>query len=239
LKGERKLHPILETLRGQLIVSCQAEGDDPFNRPEFISLFAKAAAMGGAAGIRALGKENISAIAKATSLPVVGLTKGRFDDGTVLITGDFPDVSEVLEAGAAIVALDATARRRPNGLLGDGFVKAVKQRFDVPVLADIGELEEARLAVDAGADAVATTLSGYTPRTAQRQTTEPDWDLLEAMVRTLDAPVIVEGGVWTPGHARRALEMGAHAVVVGTAITRPRVITSTFVTQMRKARKEP
>ena len=119
---------ILASLRGGLIVSCQAEGDDPFNSPEYLALFARAAEMGGSRGLRVCGPPNIRALRAASSLPIIGLTKGSYPDGSVLITPGFADVQAILDAGAEIVAVDATGRRRPNGLPGSGFVAQVKQR---------------------------------------------------------------------------------------------------------------
>jgi N-acylglucosamine-6-phosphate 2-epimerase len=212
-----------------LIVSCQAEGDDPFNRPEYLALFALAAEMGGASGIRTCAPENIHAIRQAVSLPVIGLTKGRYPDGSVLITADFKDVEAILNAGAHVVAVDATNRLRPNGLSGAKFLSAVKERWDVPLVADISTLEEGLAALEAGAEAVATTLSGYTPSTTKHSEIEPDWELLISLVRATSAPIIMEGRICTPVQAQRAMDLGAFAVVVGTAITRPRVVTRAFV----------
>ena len=224
---------VLAALQGGLIVSCQAEGDDPFNRPEYLQLFAGAAEMGGARGLRACGAANIRAL-RAVPLPIVGITKGSFPDGSVLITADLADVEAILEAGAEIVAVDATERRRPNGLSGSEFVAEIKKRWPVPVLADVSTRDEAKAAADAGADAVATTLAGYTPATAHRATEEPDWQLLAEMVGLGCAPVVMEGRIWTPNQARRALDLGAFAVVVGTAITRPRLVTMAFVKAMER-----
>jgi len=116
---------VLASLRGGLIVSCQAEDDDPFNCPEHLALFARAAEMGGARGLRACGTENIGALRAASSRPIIGLTKSRYQDGSVLITPDIEDVEAILEAGADIIATDATDRRRPNGMRGSEFVAAV------------------------------------------------------------------------------------------------------------------
>jgi len=219
---------VISQIRGGIIVSCQAEEDDPFNRPEYLALFARAAEMGGARGIRAREAENIRAICAAVSLPVIGITKGEFPDGSVLITGDFPDVQAVLDAGAVIVAADATRRVRPTGLTGARFIAEIKKRWDVPLMADVSTLEEGLAAEAAGADLIGTTLAGYTPYTASTGD-EPDWELLRDLVQHANVPVIVEGRVWTPEHAKKALGLGAYAVVVGTAITRPRVVTRRFV----------
>lgn len=219
---------IISRLQGGIIVSCQAEGDDPFNFPKYLALFARAAEMGGAAGLRACGAENIRAIRTAVALPVIGLTKGAYPDNSVLITADFSDVEAVIRSGAAIAAVDATTRVRPNGQTGAQFIAEVKRRWSIPLMADISTLEEGLVAETAGADLIGTTLSGYTPY-APATGDEPDWDLLHGLVQRAKVPVIAEGRIWTPEHAKQALEMGAYAVVVGTAITRPRVVTRRFV----------
>lgn len=220
---------VLTQLRRGLIVSCQAETGDPFCDPSYTALFARAAEMGGAAGIRAREPENIRAIDLAVSLPIIGLTKGQFDDGTVLITPDFVDVESILAAGADLVAVDATYRKRRNGLTGTEFVTACKARWSAPVVADVSTYDEGLAAVQAGADLIATTLSGYVGPSGAATDSEPDWELLTSLVNSTKKPVIFEGRVWTPSQARRALDLGAFAVVVGTAITRPRVVTKAFV----------
>lgn len=216
-------------LKGGIIVSCQSEGDDPFNQPDYIALFARAAEMGGAVGIRAREVENIRAVCEAVSLPVIGITKGQFTDGLVLITPDLSDVQDVIYAGATIVAVDATQRTRPNGMIGRDFIAAIKKRWDTPVMADISTLEEGIAAEEVGADIIGTTLAGYTPYSKKLAEDEPDWELLAALAERVKTPIIAEGRIWTPDQAKKALELGAHAVVVGTAITRPRVITRRFV----------
>jgi len=220
---------VLSRLRRGIIISCQAEGDDPFNEPEYIALFARAAEMGGAVGIRAREVENIQAVCEAVSLPVIGITKGEFADGSVLITPDFSDVGSVISAGATIVAVDATQRTRPNGLTGKEFVAALRKRWDIPVMADVSTLEEGLAAEEAGADIIGTTLAGYTPYTTKLSEDEPDWELLAALAQQAKTPIIAEGRIWCPDQAKRAFDLGAHAVVVGTAITRPRVVTRRFV----------
>ena len=219
-------------LRGGLIVSCQAEGADPFNDPDGIARFAQAACMGGAAGIRARQAENISAVKAVVDLPVIGITKSEFGDGSVLIPADFEDVEAVIGAGAESAALDVTRRTRPNGLDGPSFLREVRSRWTVPLMADVSTVEEALAAEEAGADFVGPTLHGYTPYTSGSGNPGLNWQVLQEMCETLEVPVIMEGGIWTPEEARRALDLGAFAVVVGTAITRPRVISAAFVRAM-------
>lgn len=214
-------------LQKGLIVSCQAEEGSPFNAPEFIAAFAKAAELGGAVGVRARDPKNVEAVKKAVSLPVIGLTKGEYQSGKVLITPDMDDVKALADAGADIIAVDVTSRTRPNGMKGVDFLNKVKATVKVPVLADLSNLEEALAAADAGADFVATTLSGYT-ETSSAADGLPDFRLIEDISSHVGTPVIAEGRIWTPNDARKAIESGAYAVCVGTAITRPVTIVQKF-----------
>lgn len=223
----------LSRLKHGLIVSCQSEGDDPFNRSDYIALFAKAAQMGGACGIRAKEPENVRAVCAAVTLAVIGITKGQFPDGSVLITPDFKNVQDLIDAGAAIVAADATKRTRPNGLTGRQFLSECKKRWAIPFMADVSTLEEGLTAEEEGVDVIGTTLAGYTPYTKALNENEPDWELLEALVARVKTRVIAEGRIWTPHQAQKALELGAYAVVVGTAITRPRMVTRRFVDALK------
>ncbi|MDZ7269463.1 MAG: putative N-acetylmannosamine-6-phosphate 2-epimerase [candidate division KSB1 bacterium] len=217
-------------LQHGLIVSCQAAGDEPLNRPEYLAALARCAEIGGAVAIRTEGLEKIRAIKAAVKLPVIGLIKGSFADGSVLITPDFADIAAMIDAGADIIALDATDRVRPNGWHGCDFLHAVKQRYRIPLLADVATHAEGVQAAAAGADAVATTLSGYTPATAQHASKEqPDYALIASLSRALSLPVIAEGRIWEAAQARQAMAAGAFAVCVGSAITRPQLITRRFV----------
>lgn len=226
---------VLERLRGGMIVSCQSEGDDPFNaNPEYMGLFAKAAEMGGAVGIRTQGIEKLEAIKRVTRLPVIGLLKSKFPDGTVCITGSFNEVERLIAAGSDIVAIDGTFRER-EGLSGPAFIKQVKKRYGCLVLADIATLEEAKACAEKGADAVSTTLNGYTPDTLLC-TNAPNFQLLENILQAIQIPVFAEGRYNIPSDAQKAMEMGAYGVISGTAVTRPRVITRWFVEAVEKGK---
>lgn len=227
------MNELLKQLKGGMIVSCQAEGDDPFNaNPEYMALFAKAAEMGGAIGIRTQGIEKLKAIKRATKLPVIGLLKSQFPDGTVCITGSFNEVEQLIAAGSDIVAIDGTFRKR-EGLSGPEFIKEVKKRYGCIVLADIATYAEAKACEESGADCVSTTLNGYTPDTLQFHD-GPNYDVLRECVKRLAVPVFAEGRYNTPEEAGKAMEMSAYAVISGTAITRPRVITQWFVNEIKK-----
>ncbi|MBC7187128.1 MAG: putative N-acetylmannosamine-6-phosphate 2-epimerase [Calditrichaeota bacterium] len=214
----------LAAIRGGLIVSCQADPGDPLDEPAIMAAMAKAAAAGGAVAIRAEGAANIRAIKAAVALPVIGLRKRRYPDSPVYITPTLEDALEVVAAGADVVALDATARARPGGHPLSSLVEELKRR-EVLVMADVSSLEEGLGAARLGCDLVSTTLSGYTG--AARPQELPDLGLVAALRARLpgDVPVIAEGRIWTPEQAVEALNSGAFAVVVGTAITRPAALT--------------
>lgn len=226
---------LLEMLRGGMIVSCQSEGEDPFNsNPDYMGLFAKAAEMGGAVGIRTQGIEKLKAIKRATTLPVIGLLKSLFSDGTVRITGSFKEVEELIAAGSDIVAIDGTFRKR-EGLSGPEFINAVKQKYGCLVLADIATYDEAKACAEQGADAISTTLCGYTPDTLS-MVDGPNLYLLEMILKDVKIPVFAEGRYNTPADAQKAMEIGAYGVISGTALTRPRVITKWFVDAIEKGK---
>lgn len=227
------MNKLIEKLKGGLIVSCQAEGDDPFNAdPEYMALFARAAEMGGAIGIRTQGIAKLEAIKRATRLPVIGLLKDKFPDGTVRITGSFAEVEQLIQSKSDIIAIDGTFRER-EGFTGPEFIKAVKLRYGCLVLADIATYAEAKACEEAGADCVSTTLNGYTPDTLQYHD-GPNYNVLNECVNGLSIPVFAEGRYNTPAEAGEAMKLGAYAVISGTAITRPRVITQWFVNEINK-----
>ena len=227
------MNKLLEQLKGGMIVSCQSEGDDPFNAdPEYMALFARAAEMGGAIGIRTQGIAKLEAIKRATKLPVIGLLKSQFPDGTVKITGSFAEVEQLIASKSDIVAIDGTFRER-EGFSGPEFIKEVKKRYSCCVLADIATYEEAKACEEASADCVSTTLNGYTPDTLQFHD-GPNYDVLKECVNGLSIPVFAEGRYNIPAEARKAMELGAYSVITGTAITRPRVITQWFVQEINK-----
>jgi len=211
--------------KGALVVSCQARADNPLHGPDFMAAMARAAEQGGAAAIRANGAADIAAIRRVTALPLIGLVKRWHDGESVYITPDHEAAREAVEAGADIVALDATDRPRAGPPSGEliAFVRDVLGRA---VLADIATEAEAVAAAEAGADYVATTLSGYTDNSPTGP--DPDIDLVRRLSQRLTVPVVAEGRLRTPGHVGAAFAAGAHAVVVGTAITNPREITRGF-----------
>ncbi|MEU6739857.1 N-acetylmannosamine-6-phosphate 2-epimerase [Streptosporangium sandarakinum] len=218
------MNPALAALRGRLVVSCQAYPGEPLRDPDTMCRVALAVAAGGAAGIRAQGLEDLRRIRAALDLPLIGLWKDG--DGEVFITPTLDHAVAVAETGADIVALDATRRPRPDGRTLAETVRAVHERTGRLVMADVSTYEEGVAAAEAGADVVGTTLAGYTPYS--RTGPGPDLDLVARLSRDLPVPVIAEGRVHTVDQAAEAVRAGAHAVVVGTAITHPTSITRWF-----------
>ncbi|MFP4447840.1 MAG: N-acetylmannosamine-6-phosphate 2-epimerase [Bacteroidales bacterium] len=220
---------VLKQIKRKLIVSCQAEGDSPFNSADGVSRFAICAEMGGASAIRSEGVEKTKKIIESVSLPVIGLKKSSFPGGYVRITGSFDEVEAIISTGCDIIAVDGTFRER-EGLTGPDFIRQIKRKYNIPVMADIATKEEAKACADQGADCISTTLNGYTPETERKAKNGPDFSLLKTLVDYFKdtLPVIAEGRYNSPGLAKQAIEQGAWAVVVGTAITRPHVVTQWF-----------
>ncbi len=211
--------------KGVLAVSCQAGADNPLHGPGFMAAMALAAMQGGAGAIRAEGVADITAIRAAVALPLIGLSKRRRDGYEVYITPDFASAAALAAAGADVIALDATPGSRdgepPQVLIG-----RIHAELRLKVMADIATLDQAVAADSWGADYLATTLSGYTRETSGQ--TGPDLALVAAIAARCRAPVIAEGRYGTPESVGRAFAAGAHAVVVGTAISNPREITRNF-----------
>jgi N-acylglucosamine-6-phosphate 2-epimerase len=220
---------VLRRLRGGLVVSCQAPPGDPLQGPAFMAAMARAAVLGGAAGIRAEGPADVQAVRQAVDVPVIGLWKQGAEG--VYITPTVDHARAVAEAGAEIVAIDATGRPRPDGSTVPEVVAGLRRTHRCLVMADVSTLDEGTAAAAAGADLVATTLSGYTPYS--RQQPGPDLELVAALAARVEVPVVAEGRIATPGEARAALDAGAWAVVVGGAITRPQLIAARFAAALR------
>ncbi len=215
----------LSAVKGKLIVSCQALEDEPLHGAQIMARMAVAAEIGGAAAIRANSPADIRAIKQAVDLPVIGLYKQG--DSGVYITPTFEAAAEIAAAGADVIALDCTNRLRPDGVSLVALLGRIQRELGLPTFADVASLPEAQAAAAAGAAMAGPTLAGYTD--ARPTPDGPDFELLAQMIDQLPIPVIAEGRVTSPEQARWALDLGAWAVVVGSAITRPRAITARFV----------
>ncbi|MEV5960833.1 N-acetylmannosamine-6-phosphate 2-epimerase [Kribbella sp. NPDC051952] len=210
---------------GTLVVSCQAGPGNPFHSPTSMALMAQAAEAGGAGAIRANGPDDIAAIRAVTGLPIIGLHK-LGDPAGVFITPTYESAVGIVAAGADLIALDGTLRPRPDGQRLDQQIRRIHDELGVPVLADVDSLDAGLAAREAGADLVASTLSGYTNG---RTPTGPDVELVRRLAEKLDCPIVAEGRIRTPEDVRTVCEAGAHAVVVGHAITNPMDITARLV----------
>lgn len=214
---------LFSRIEGGLVVSCQALEDEPLHSAEIMARMAEAAMIGGAVGIRCNGVEDAKAIRAKVDLPLIGLWKvGR--EG-VYITPTADHALSIINAGAEMVALDATKMRA--NLESD--VLAIHKVGGL-VMADISTYEEALMAADVGVDCISTTLSGYTEWSPQQEA--PDFDLVNRLSNRLSIPVIAEGRINTPELLEEAFAVGAFAVVVGSAITRPQWITSNFIRRL-------
>lgn len=215
---------LLDRLRGGLIVSVQAPAGSALDDPDVLAALALAAQAAGAVGLRMQGVANIAAARRRTSLPIVAIVKRDYEGFEPYITPTLREVGELLATGAEIVAIDATGRARPDGASVSDLVVAI-QRGGALAMADCSSLQDGVCAQAAGADILATTLCGYTKETAGHAL--PALDVV-AQLAQLETFVICEGGIHSPRSGRAALDAGADAVVVGTAITNVEWLTRSF-----------
>ncbi len=221
---------LLESLRGGLIVSCQVQRDDPIYSEDMAVKMALAAQWAGAVGIRANSPEQIRSIKAQVSLPLIGLYKIWHEDTDVFITPTLTAAQQVWEAGAEIIALDCTTQINHRGAVARELLPVVQREIPQAILfADGSTSEDAVWAAAHGADIVGPTLYGYTRETAHIEA--PDLRDFARMCRDLkdEAYVIMEGHLYTPEDAMKCIYLGAHAVVVGSAITRPHLTARRFV----------
>ena len=224
---------LLNKLKGGLIVSCQVQPDDPVYSMDFVLKMAQAAEWAGAAGIRANSPDQIKMIREHVNLPLIGLYKIWHEDTDVFITPTLDAARQVWDAGADIIALDCTDQITHEGKPAWELLPLVQKEIaDALIFADVSTYEEAKRAVDLGADIVGPTLYGYTETTKQIE--EPNLREFARMCRDFGdrAFMIMEGHIYTPEDAVKCLYLGADAVVVGSAITRPHLIAKRFVDLM-------
>lgn len=225
-----KKKALLESMKNGLIVSCQVQKDDPIYTEDMVVKMAEAAKWAGAVAIRANSPEQIKAIKEKVDLPIIGLWKVWHEDTDVFITPTMKEVEAIWEAGAEIIALDCTKQITHEKTVAWDLLAQAKEKFPEAIFfADISNMEEARHAVDCGADIIAPTLYGYTPETAHIE--GADYRMFASMCREFkdEAYVMMEGHLYTPEDAMKCMYLGAHAVVVGSAITRPHLTAKRFV----------
>lgn len=221
---------MIEKMKGGLIVSCQVQHDDPIFTDVTHTMMAKAAQWAGAVGIRANSPKQIKDIKQEVDLPIIGLYKQWVAHSDVFITPTMEAVDEIVEAGADIIALDCTFQLNHQGVPAIELLPKVKEKYpNIPIFADVSNVEEAKKAVAFGADIVAPTLYGYTKETQHIE--GADYRMFADFCQQFSdqAYVMMEGHVYTPEDAMKCIFLGAHAVVVGSAITRPHLIAKRFV----------
>ena len=228
----------LDAIHGQMIISCQAVEGEPLYVEEksIMYLMARAAKQAGTPAIRTSSIRDVVAIKEETELPVIGLVKIQYPGYEEYITPTMKEVDDLTAAGADVVALDCTLRKRGDGTTVNEFIAQIKEKYpDIILMADISNYEEGINAWECGVDIVGTTMSGYTAYTVSG-TDEPDYELMERLARDTDIPVIGEGRIHYPEQAVRALQTGVWAIVVGGAITRPLEIALRFQKKIRESR---
>lgn len=219
----------VESLKGKLIVSCQALPHEPFHSSFIMGRMALAAKEGGAYGIRANTKEDIAEIQTQVDLPVIGIVKRDYEDSKVYITPTMKEINELMEVRPDIIALDATHSLRPGGRTLDEFYREIRKSYPEQLLmADCSTVEEALFADQLGFDFIGTTLVGYTDQSKSLKIESNDFEIIRQIVAKVKHRVIAEGNINTPEKARRVIELGAFSVVVGSIITRPQLITKSF-----------
>ena len=225
---------IFEQIHHGIIVSCQALEHEPLYTPEggVMPLMAKAAAMRGAVGIRANTVRDITQIKAVVDLPVIGIIKKDYPGTPMYITVTMAEVDALVGCGVDILAVQGTSALRPDGKTAPEFIREVKAKYpDQLLMADIATFEEAMACAEAGADFVGPTMRGYTPETTGIN--DIDFDFVAKLAKECPAKVIAEGHIHYPEQARKALEAGAYALVVGGAITRPAEITARFTAAIK------
>ena len=226
------MNNIINQLKGTVIVSVQAMPSEPLYLEKCMVAMMKSVVNGGASALRVAGARDVKNAKRLFSVPVIGLTKPNQIPKNwkeiVYITPTLKDVLELIEAGADIIATDATQRKRPNNEKLQDLFKFIHINKRL-AMADISTLEEGIKAEELGADILSTTLAGYTLESSNSPASEPDFELLKELVKNTKLPIVLEGRIWEPEQVTKAFELGAHCVVIGSAITRPQLITKRFV----------
>lgn len=218
-----------------LIVSCQALEDEPLHSSFIMGRLALAAVEGGAKGIRANSISDIKEIKSQVSVPIIGIIKKDYSNSKVYITPTLTEVDALVDAGVNVIAIDATSSLRPNDQSLENFYLTIKQKYpDIELMADCSTVEEALKADKLGFDYIGTTLVGYTEQSKDLVIEENNFEIIQKIIRKVNAPVIAEGNIDTPEKARQVLELGCRNVVVGSMITRPQIITEKFVKEINE-----
>ncbi len=228
-KEKLSMNDVFDKIKGKLIVSCQALPNEPLHSSFIMGRMARAAAEGGAKGIRANTPEDILEIRKNVDLPIIAIIKRDYADSEIYITPTMKEIRELMAVKPEIIALDATARLRPEGKTLEEFFREIKKEFpDQLLMADCSTVEECLYADELGFDFIGTTMVGYTPESRGLRIEADDFRILRDVIKGVKHRVICEGNIDSPEKARRVLDLGSFAVVVGSSITRPQLITKKY-----------
>jgi len=222
----KKNNVIINSFKSSLIASCQPLPQGPLDTPSFVLASAKASIIGGAKGLRIEGFKNLKIIKKNINLPVIGIKKRVSKQYPIIITPLLSDVEKLSELGAEIIAFDSTLRKRPYSV--KSLISKIHSYKKI-AMADCSSIKDAINAIDNGADILSTTLSGYTNEKLPPK--NPDFKLLDQLIKKFKVPIIAEGRFNTPIFYKKAINLGAHAVVVGTALNRIELITKSFLNE--------
>lgn len=220
----------MESIKGKLIVSCQALEHEPLHSPFIMGRMAKAVMEGGASGIRANSVVDIKEIQSIVDLPIIGIIKRDYEGADAFITATLTEVDELMTVKPDIIAVDATFSSRPYGETLDEFFHKIKEKYpNQRLMADCSTLEEMVYADQLGFDFISPTLVGYTKQSQHLVIADNDFELVRQALKKCKNPIIAEGNIDTPEKVRRLLDLGVYSVVVGSIITRPQFITKRFV----------
>ncbi len=226
----------LEVLKNNLVVSCQALADEPLHSSYVMQKMAQAAILGGAQGIRANSIEDIKAIRQVINNPIIGIIKQDYEGSEVRITPTLKEVKQLIKIDCEIIALDATLRSRPDESLKE-IIEYVQKYSNQLLMADCATIEDVEYAIELGFDIIGSTLVGYSTESSRIRIDENDFEYLKLMInlsKQANCFFIAEGNINTPEKAKRVLEIGADSVVVGSAITRPQLITKKFTDKIKE-----
>lgn len=225
----------IESVFHKLIVSCQALPEEPLHSSFIMGRMAVAAKEGGAGGIRANSVEDIREIKKNVDLPIIGIIKRDYPGCSVRITPTIREVDELMQVKPDVIAVDATCRRRPDGRKLEEFYAEIREKYPQQLLmADCSTMQEMLYADKLGFDFIGTTLVGYTEGSKGCQIEKNDFELIRELIKRVKHPVIGEGNINTPQKLKRVMEIGVYSVVIGSAITRPQLITKKFTDALKE-----
>ena len=225
----------IESVFHKLIVSCQALPEEPLHSSFIMGRMAVAAKEGGAGGIRANSVEDIREIKKNVDLPIIGIIKRDYPGCSVRITPTIREVDELMQVKPDVIAVDATCRRRPDGRKLEEFYAEIREKYPQQLLmADCSTMQEMLYADKLGFDFIGTTLVGYTEESQGCQVEKNDFELIRELIKRVKHPVIGEGNINTPQKLKRVMEIGVYSVVIGSAITRPQLITKKFTDALKE-----